>query len=429
MARTNLVPAAYCYRSSSFVAVKITRATEYSRSNELAVYTELANSRSGETRSKVLGRENVVALLDSFSCNGPNGTHLCLVYEVMGPPAESMLYASPICQDGPWWKRRFPTAWSRRMLRDVLLGLNFLHTRALVHGDLHLGNILLTVKGLDITDANIAKLQQQPADGYLLERLDGLAVDASAPTYIPASKDLLEYVSFELRPLAKIADLGEGTSDCLLYRISFCFWILSVARSVKGGEMFMLTYTLSAFPETKAPVALRTPSQLRAPEAIIGGRLGRALDIWSFGCLMFELVTGHSLFSVDRLEGNRFDEETNHEHLIQITEIIQPLPKVLSDKWRRAGSYYSAAGERLDTGDNSVDAGYSSDHSAEPVPLASSKRYESLEAKFAKNRPGDMDEAEGTEVVRILRRALQTASTRRASVCDLLREPWFSDGR
>lgn len=143
----------------------------------------------------------------------------------MGPQAESMLYASPICQDGPWYNRRFPTAWSRRMLRDVLLGLNFLHSNGVVHGDLHLGNILLTVEGIDATAATITKLQQQPAEGSYLERLDGLEVDASAPAYVLAPKELFEYVSFELHPLAKITDLGEGASYCNLSSTTF-FWPL-----------------------------------------------------------------------------------------------------------------------------------------------------------------------------------------------------------
>lgn len=146
---------------------------------------------------------------------------------------------------------------------------------------------------------------------------------------------------------------------------------------------------------------------------------------------MFELITGHSLFLIDRLEGNRFDEEINDGHLIQITEILHPLPKELLDKWRRAGSYYGATGERLDTRDDDDDGddqGYDSDDSARPVPLATSKRHEPLESKFAKYRPADMDVAEGSEVVRIIRKALQIDAARRVSVGDLLREPWLGGG-
>jgi hypothetical protein len=40
------------------------------------------------------------------------------------------------------------------------------------------------------------------------------------------------------------------------------------------------------------------------------------------------------------MDGDRFDETYNDDHLIQITKTIQPLPKALFNNWPTASMYY-----------------------------------------------------------------------------------------
>lgn len=40
------------------------------------------------------------------------------------------------------------------------------------------------------------------------------------------------------------------------------------------------------------PAKSLTPRGLRAPMMVLGGPPNKTLDIWSFGCLVFELVSG-----------------------------------------------------------------------------------------------------------------------------------------
>jgi hypothetical protein len=52
------------------------------------------------------------------------------------------------------------------------------------------------------------------------------------------------------------------------------------------------------------------------------------------------------------------DEMTNDEHLIQINEIIGPLPEFMTSQWRRAGIYYDEGGNlRLDSDPQCSDTG------------------------------------------------------------------------
>jgi serine/threonine protein kinase len=209
---------------------------------------------------------------------------------------------------------------------------------------------------------------------------------------------------------------------------------------------------LTAFLEGSPPPTLVTPAALRAPELVLGDQLATGLDMWSFGCLIFELITNHSLFQVESLDGDRFDETTNDEHLIQITETIQPLPEVLFKKWPRASMYYGPTGERLSIHNNvhSSDVGSNEERpdtegdltemeeghwfddetdteSQGQVSLASSRHFDSLEKRFRDVKPADIDEREEEEILRLIRLALQPDVATRASAAQLLQQAWFQE--
>lgn len=60
--------------------------------------------------------------------------------------------------------------------------------------------------------------------------------------------------------------------------------------------------------------------EYRSPEVILGGDYDETADIWSLGCMIFELVTGDYLF--DPKKGKTFRK--NDDHLALITELIGP---------------------------------------------------------------------------------------------------------
>lgn len=62
--------------------------------------------------------------------------------------------------------------------------------------------------------------------------------------------------------------------------------------------------------------------QYRSPEVIIGSYYGTSADIWSFACMIFELITGDFLF--EPRKGQSYDKDD--DHLAQMVEILGKAP-------------------------------------------------------------------------------------------------------
>ncbi|KAH7184530.1 kinase-like domain-containing protein [Fusarium flagelliforme] len=358
----------------------------------------------------------IVRLHDAFTIAGPNGKHDALVLEVMGPNLSELLRKRPEFQVGEPWERRFTTAFAKRALLDTLKALDFLHERDMVHGDLHFGNIRTCIGQLKVSAETESKLQQSIGEGQPLERKDGKR-DLWAPLYLLEPRPLDENFSYEIEPLVKLADLGGA----------FC----------------------SKVPITGTDAV--TPVALWAPEAILGDVVGKGLDIWCFGCLIFEMLVGRPLFvGLQSLEGKAYDEITNDEHLCQIWDVIGLFPQSLREKWRRADKYFGPDGEKLqsqdggeenpndDDDENIGDTGNGASPGAESnekmsdissVSLAYPGEYSSLQHQLTDEKPDDIKEAEEEEILHLLRWIFQYDPSHRPSTAKLLDHPWFSRSR
>jgi len=72
----------------------------------------------------------------------------------------------------------------------------------------------------------------------------------------------------------------------------------------------------------------------RAPEVIIGARYSMAIDMWSFGCILSELLTGYPLFG----------GEDESDQLACIIEVLGMPPGHLLESAKRARNFISSQG-------------------------------------------------------------------------------------
>lgn len=68
-----------------------------------------------------------MSMLDHFQLDGPNGTHDCLVLELLGPSVPDLL-------DARFRDERLPGKRAKKIAEQALLGLDFLHQHKIGHG-------------------------------------------------------------------------------------------------------------------------------------------------------------------------------------------------------------------------------------------------------------------------------------------------------
>lgn len=208
-------------RKLSLVAIKVARADARQVPEELRLYRQLAATDSN--------RNHVVLPLNEFQQSGPNGKHQCLVFEPMGPSVGLVLEGiqdSPediVSSDEPPPPPPPPPSATetpspnvltlgrrKSLLKQLLLGLDCLHSNAIAHGDLNPGNLLLAIRQFSSQDVqNIRTSCENSGKSAPVRRIDGER-DIWAPQYLYLDRPLVDFVDTEHKVSAKLSDLGAG---------------------------------------------------------------------------------------------------------------------------------------------------------------------------------------------------------------------------
>jgi serine/threonine-protein kinase SRPK3 len=299
-------------KRKEFVAIKILKAANSHSNYHLNIYAQLADADksidgtavSSSTTGSAPWIQFIVPLLSSFAHRGPNGNHTCLVFEAMGCSVSDLIRERPLnpcfhepSSPDPYIYCLRPQL-AKDTLRQMLAGLVVLHSKGLIHGDLHIGNVLfpLQVSQASLDGKSAFFMPQDTRNEMFVQKvrkLDGRRLHKNAPRYLIAHEPLIPYSALDDDPVRpKLIDIQGCAPE-------------------KGLQE-------------------STPTCLQSPELALEGIATEHQDIWAFGFAIFEMLTGSRIFSIDTFYTSREDERD--ELMVEFSETLGPLTPAMKTK-------------------------------------------------------------------------------------------------
>ncbi|KAF8926388.1 serine/threonine-protein kinase SRPK2 [Dissophora ornata] len=331
------------------------------------------------------GRKYVVELLDHFMHRGPNGLHVCMVFEVLGENLLSVIKR--------YRHRGIPIHLVRQIMHQVLMGLDYMHRECgIIHTDLKPENVLVCVEDveqvvrgligdLDYSDpAALAKasrsskakiVESKPlTHGARGSQGSGTNEDATSSSTASSTpyNTLTKNQKKKLRQ--KLSKMGNHTGDddevddiCEDKPMTTA----NLERTMSDITLDTNSESASTTKEqaeSEQPASPRTITvkiadlgnacwenhhftndiqtrQYRSPEVILGAKWGPSTDVWSVACMSFELITSDYLF--DPQSGTAYNKDD--DHMAQIMELMGNFPKKLALSGKYSQELFNRKGE------------------------------------------------------------------------------------
>ncbi|CAN4118145.1 unnamed protein product [Withania somnifera] len=335
---------------SQFVALKVQKSAQHYMEAALDEITILKQIAEGDSD----GEKGVVKLLDHFKHSGPNGQHVCMVFEYLGDNLLSLIKYTDY--------RGLSIHMVKEICFHVLVGLDYLHRQfSIIHTDLKPENVLLgsTIdpskdpreSGAPLTlPSNMDEVSLE--NGTVKDRVTfyGNLTENQKIRKKPkeAAQGFAGKKGVESSPSTKSnADLPNDNSDAATGsgKEHVCPKRGSGSRRRKILESVDLKCKLVDFGNACWTYKQFTDNiqtrQYRCPEVILGSKYSTSADLWSFACICFELATGDVLF--DPHGGDNFDRD--EDHLALMMELLGTMPRKIALGGRYSREFFNRHGD------------------------------------------------------------------------------------
>ncbi|KAL3426486.1 hypothetical protein PVAG01_03277 [Phlyctema vagabunda] len=382
--------------NTKYVALKILMA-ETSNDDYPELQVNQLKAAYNERAARDNGADSICLPLDHFRICGPNGSHVCFVYPVLGPNVSLGVFGDSGNLDNDL----------RSLSLQVVQAVKFLHSQGVCHGenmelDITPNNILHRISGLDGLDEDkVIQIIGTPMLNPVLNSSNECHSAPTAPQY-------------------------------LVYPVSW--W--DVNPQFISKEPCLIDFG-ECFKTSQPPDDLGIPGPYRSPELILDKKAGFGSDIWALGCSLFEIRTGRKLF-------DSFDDGDS-DYLDAIVQILGRLPepwwsttwedrrRIYKDEVDEQGLAVSALNPKPSTDDKRVESGITG-----TVHQSVAIDARSLQDKIApglwymsnsqpkRDRHRDISQNEQTIFADLLHRLLEYKPEQRISAKDATKHKWFT---
>jgi serine/threonine protein kinase len=295
----------------TFVAIKIAKChTTVTESSKYEI--NLLRYLRSQTRHSA----PLTQLLDNFEHHGNFGSHLCMVFPVHGSNLLCII-------DQMKAKKRRRTDKEVQLVKEIttsiLQGLADLEAVNVIHTDIKPENVLCSAP-----DPKVVQIISQ-----FYSRRDHVSAEAQKAWETGDSNNLVCIADFGLSALLE----PPGTAN-------------EPARQVGRKKEFPVSKAGIVSNGSGTKIQTR---EYRAPEILFGTDFCPRSDVWSVGCVVYELITGD--FLVDPKRKTRVEREMDIEHLAMIMQILGPVPSRItslvrsSNPPRYLANYFNEQGQ------------------------------------------------------------------------------------